>query len=105
MIIVNKAQPQTSHIQRPFIGRNATINTRKKTANAAAFGPADINALTGAAAPWYTSGAQTWNGTTDTLNPKPTKRSAAASPATKADAEPWSRALRICTRFVVPVSP
>src|SRR6202007_2814650 len=46
--------------------------TRRRTANAAALGAVDINPTTGAGAPSYTSGVQTWNGATATLNPRPT---------------------------------
>ena len=52
IIIVSSAQAQTSGIQRSLSGRKDVMNTRKKTAKAAAFGPADIKAETGAAAPW-----------------------------------------------------
>jgi len=33
--------------------------------------------VTGVGAPWYTSGVHMWNGTAATLNPKPTRISAA----------------------------
>jgi hypothetical protein len=49
--MVAKAQPQVNQIQRLFMGRNEVKNKRKKIAKAAAFGPADKNALTGADAP------------------------------------------------------
>src|SRR5262245_47005072 len=62
------------------IGSNAVRKIRRNTANAAAFGPAERNAVTGVGAPWYTSGAQTWNGDAETLNASPTNISAAASP-------------------------
>src|SRR5207302_10311661 len=50
--------------------------TRNRTANAAAFGAVDIKPTTGAGAPSYTSGVQTWNGAAATLNPSPTNISA-----------------------------
>jgi hypothetical protein len=50
----------------------ADMNTRTNAANAAAFTPADMNAVTTAGAPSYASGVHIWNGTADTLNAKPT---------------------------------
>jgi hypothetical protein len=37
-------------------------------------GPVERNAVTGVGAPWYTSGAQIWNGAADTLNPHERQR-------------------------------
>src|SRR5215467_13751752 len=56
-------------------------STRSSTANAAAFGPVDINATTGAGAPSYTSGVHTWKGAEATLKPSPTIISAVAMKA------------------------
>ena len=42
---------------------NPPRNTRSRTAKAAALGPTERNAVTGAGAPWYTSGVQIWKGT------------------------------------------
>ena len=53
----------------------ADMNTRTKAANAAAFTPADMNAVTTAGAPSYASGVHMWNGTADTLNANPTRSS------------------------------
>ena len=84
------------------------MKMRRKTANAAAFGPADRNAVTGAGAPWYTSGAQIWNGAADTLKASPTNINAAAS-ADEHQARARSRAsstrARISARLMVPVVP
>ena len=50
---------------------SATTSTRSIAANAAAL-PADaMNAVTGVGAPWYTSGAQKWNGTAADLERQP----------------------------------
>src|SRR6202030_4217213 len=57
-------------------GALASNMTRSRTANAAAFGAVDIKPTTGAGAPSYTSGVQTWNGATATLKPRPTNISA-----------------------------
>src|SRR5699024_9186899 len=48
-------------------------NRRNKTANAATLLAVDRKFDAGAGAPWYTSGVQTWKGTKDSLNPKPTR--------------------------------
>ena len=49
----------------------SATNTRTSAANAAAFTPALISAVTGVGAPSYTSGVHMWNGTAATLNAKP----------------------------------
>src|SRR6478609_3734364 len=46
---------------------------RSASANAAALGPVDSRAVTGAGAPSYTSGVQSWNGAAATLKAKPIK--------------------------------
>ena len=56
------------------------LATRIKAANAPAFAPADMKAVTEVGAPSYTSGVQEWNGTMAALNPRPTIKS--AKPAT-----------------------
>ena len=43
----------------------------------AAFGSTDSSAVTGVAAPWYTSGHQKWKGTAAILKPKPAITSSA----------------------------
>src|SRR4029079_2275245 len=42
----------------------------KRNANAAAFVPIAMNVVTGAGAPWYTSGTHRWKGNTLTLKNK-----------------------------------
>ena len=58
---------------------NASSQTRRNAANAAAFTAAAMNAVTGVGAPSYTSGVHMWNGTAATLKQKPTSSSADAS--------------------------
>src|SRR5580658_10450118 len=99
-VMVASATPHTSGAQLDAMDPKAVMNTRSSTANAAAFGPTERNAATGAGAPWYTSGAQDWKGTAETLNAKPTKISAAATPASATGWEPRSNARRIRTRLV-----
>src|SRR5215469_13680863 len=79
--MVASAEDHTKGSQRFVIGPRAVVKTRTNAANAAALGPTDMNSVTGAGAPWYTSGAQIWNGAADTLNAKPTNISAAAVPS------------------------
>ncbi len=78
--MVARAQTQTNGSQRSEIGPKAVTKVRIRIAKAAAFGPTERNAETGAGAPWYTSGAQTWNGAAEILKPNPTNISAAAEP-------------------------
>src|SRR5580658_5056544 len=104
-VMVASATPHTRGIQVDAIGSNAPRNTRRRTANAAALGPVERNADTGAGAPSYTSGALDWKGTAEILNAKPTKISAAATPASATGWEPISSSRRIKTRFVEPVAP
>src|SRR5215831_10951889 len=53
-------------------GWSVERNTRTNAANAAAFTPVDMNAVTIVGAPSYASGVHMWNGTADTLKQKPT---------------------------------
>ena len=52
MVIESSAEIQTSGSQPAPIGWNAVMKMRRKMAKAAALGPADMNAETGAGAPW-----------------------------------------------------
>src|SRR5436190_19970107 len=104
-IMVKRAQIHTIDSHRLAIGSNAVMYTRMNRANAAAFGPADMKAATGAGAPWYTSGAHTWKGAAEILNAKPTNINAADTPTSDMEpACPAVRTRRISTRFVEPVS-
>src|SRR6185312_16020548 len=107
MIIVSNAMDQSSGVQRGLRDPKPVIKIRRSTAKAAAFGPADMNALTGLAAPWYTSGAQIWNGAAETLNKRPIRINAAAMPVrTTGGRRPGSEITRcISFRFVEPVRP
>ena len=51
-VIESSAETQTSGSQAEPIGSNAVRKMRRKTAKAAAFGPAERNAATGVGAPW-----------------------------------------------------
>src|SRR5271169_6400362 len=69
IVIESTAETQTIQNQP---GAPVANSARSNTANAAALGPVDMNPLTGAGAPSYTSGVHTWNGADATLNPRPT---------------------------------
>src|SRR3954454_6109438 len=71
-IIVAAARTQTASAHVPRSGSNAERNTRTNAANAAAFTPVDMNAVTAGGAPSYASGVHMWNGTADTLKANPT---------------------------------
>src|SRR5262244_1445591 len=82
---------------------------RRSTAKAAALGPVDINATTGAGAPSYTSGVHTWNGAAATLKPRPTIINAVAM-NTRTLGWPVvfvcsASMLGMASTFVVPVAP
>src|SRR5262245_20914608 len=66
-IIVKAAISQIAEAQRSWMEGKADKNTRNSTANPAAFGPTDMNPVTGVGAPSYTSGVQMWNGAAATL--------------------------------------
>src|ERR1700758_2594618 len=106
MVIESSAEIHTRGCQPVPIDSNAVMKMRRNTAKAAALGPAERNAVTGVGAPWYTSGAQIWKGDADTLNPKPTNISAAATPTNTGDgAFGPLMAARTMVRFTVPVAP
>src|SRR6516225_11694886 len=75
-IIVSAATGQSTVAQLARMGSSADRNTRTNAANAAAFTPVDMNAVTAGGAPSYASGVHMWNGTAATLNEKPTRRNA-----------------------------
>src|ERR1051325_5345900 len=77
-----------THRRAKSVFGNATKNRRTSTANPAALEAVDKKPATGVGAPSYTSGAQKWNGTMDTLNPIPTRTSARTPNATIGDKFP-----------------
>src|SRR5216684_5681699 len=79
--------------------------TRSITANAAALGPVDIKATTGAGAPSYTSGVHMWKGADATLKPRPTIISATAMKARTPGTRPVPTAMLISSMLVEPVAP
>src|SRR6185369_9577045 len=80
-IIVTAAIAESTGIQCACSGSSGDRKTRAKAANAAAFTPVDMNAVTIVGAPSYASGVHMWNGTADTLNANPTARRPTASSA------------------------
>src|SRR5829696_569614 len=63
-------------------------NRRINTAKPAAFDAVDKNPATGVGEPSYTSGAQKWNGTIETLNPRPTRTKASTPNADNSERLP-----------------
>jgi hypothetical protein len=105
-IIVAIASPATAECQTVYTFGNASSQTRRKAANAAAFTVAAMYAVMADGAPSYTSGAHIWNGTVATLNPNPTSRN--AMPASISGPVPaFTPDMRsaIVARFVDPVAP
>src|SRR5919109_3622718 len=101
-IIVAAATTVSTGIHSSFSGSSGDRKTRTKAANAAAFTPVDMNAVTIVGAPSYASGVHIWNGTAETLNAKPTIRSPAAitassdgSPAPPFDNTPANSSSRV----------
>src|SRR6266852_5600632 len=78
-VIVTAASSAITTLQSTSSGPSAPTRTRRIAANAAAFGPTDMNAVAGVCAPSYASGVHWWNGTTAALKPSPTVTSASAT--------------------------
>ena len=105
---VNTARTTTTGRQSSDRLDNATVNTRKSATKAAVLPTEPMSAVTGVGAPWYTSAVQVWNGTSDTLKPKPT--SSNAIPASNIADEPprtvsLERLAAIFSTLVEPVAP
>ena len=81
------------------------MKTRKNATKAAAFTAADIKAVTGAGAPSYTSGVHMWNGTAETLKPKPMVKNAIPMVSSVDDASPDETTFPMSYTFVLPVEP
>ncbi len=92
-------------IQSSYAASKATTKTRRNATNAAAFTADDMNAVTGAGAPSYTSGVHMWNGTAETLNEKPIARSAIAITRRPGVAAPLVTLASITVTLVLPVAP
>src|SRR2546430_6913624 len=78
-VIVTAASSAITTLQSTSSGPSAPTRTGRIAANAAAFGPTDMNAVAGVGAPSYASGVHWWNGTTAALKPSPTVTSASAT--------------------------
>src|SRR5438874_1141579 len=81
------------------------MKTRNKTANPAAFGPTDMNPVTGVGAPSYTSGVQMWNGATATLKQSAIIISAADNSTRLSGVFELRSACAMPVGFVLPVAP
>ena len=73
--------------------------------NAAVFVAADMNAVTGVGAPWYTSGVHMWNGAAETLNANPIASSDHREQRDRQRPRPAGERARHPAIFVVPVAP
>src|ERR1700690_109597 len=73
-VIVTAESTAKTVIQSIVKSWNTTRNKRAITAKPAALEAVERKPETGVGAPSYTSGAQKWNGTIETLNPRPTIR-------------------------------
>src|SRR5579859_2452961 len=70
VIVTNASTPnKTDHSG--LMPGSAPLKMRRMTAKPAAFEPTEKNAVAGVAAPWYTSGVQSWNGAAAILKPRP----------------------------------
>src|SRR5882672_79225 len=104
-IIVSAAITQIPSTHRACNVGNAVRKIRNSTAKPAAFGPTDMNPVTGDGAPSYTSGVQMWNGATATLKHSAIRISAADKYASViCMSGPFSDAW-MAFRFVLPVAP
>src|SRR5258708_37112057 len=85
-VMVTNASTPNSTAHSGLMPGKAPLKMRRMTAKPAAFEPTEKNAVAGVAAPWYTSGVQSWNGAAAILKPSPatsmlTLRSAAGDGA------------------------
>src|SRR5262249_47392509 len=90
-ITVDAASPCPSLVGVPSVNRNRAVSP-----SAADFDATERKAPTSAAAPSKTSGHQKWNGTADSLNPRPTRTHTA--PATTGGGR---RFWRVPTAFAI----
>src|SRR5512140_825515 len=104
MLPMNIESTAETHTIQNHPGAPAMKKMRRSTANTAAFGAVDISATTGAGAPSYTSGVQTWNGAEATLKPSPTNISATAVSTSGEPLSPRSVSA-IWSTLVEPVAP
>src|SRR5262249_57306871 len=86
------------------IGWSVERNTRTNAANAAAFTPVDMNAVTIVGAPSYASGVHMWKGTADTLKQNPTASRPTATSANPPDAADPAMKLPIASSRVEPAT-
>src|SRR5881296_1700914 len=103
-VIVTAASTANTVLQSTASGARPLTSTRRIAANAAAFGPTDMNAVTGVGAPSYASGVHWWKGTTAALNARPTVTSESAT-TTGALRPRAAMPDEIPARSVLPVTP
>ena len=103
-VIVTTATAHSSTLQSGCAALRATVSTRISAANAAAFEPVAMRAVTEVGAPSYTSGAHMWNGTDEILKPKPT-RSRPTPIVTSVSRGRAAAAAAMRSKLVEPVAP
>src|SRR5919199_6202531 len=70
-VMVIKASTPNNTDHSAAMPGSAALKMRRMTAKPAALEPTEKNAVAGVAAPWYTSGVQSWNGAAAILKPRP----------------------------------
>src|SRR3981081_109436 len=102
VIVTNASTPNRTAHSGLMLG-NAPLKMRRMTAKPAAFEPTEKNAVAGVAAPWYTSGVQSWNGAAAILKPSPATSIVTLSSAA-GDGAPVSTR-EMSTSVVAPLTP
>src|SRR5688500_12993575 len=103
-VLVTTATTHSSADQSGCDPRSATTSRRSIAANAAAFEPVAMTAVTLVGAPRYTSGAHEWKGTEEILKLKPTRMSARPKRKTGSRERPGTAAA-MRSKLVAPVAP
>src|ERR1700716_1182675 len=102
-VIVTNARTPKSTDHSGLIPGSAPLKMRRMTAKPAALEPTEKNAVAGVAAPWYTSGVQSWNGAAAILKPRPATSMVTLSNAAGEGAPVITR--EMSTSVVAPVAP
>ena len=100
--MVRAARTARIKLQSVLTSGNTAVNKRMSTANPAALDAVDRKPATGVGAPSYTSGAQKWNGKSETLKANPASTRKVTPTATRLKLLKY---LLMSYRFVLPVKP
>ncbi len=104
-VMLRAASAQSIIVQSTWGARTDAKSTRMSAAKAAALDPVAMRIVIEVGAPSYTSGAQSWNGTDEILNPNPTRRRPTPMSNMGSRPAPAATALAILSRSVEPVAP